>query len=280
MADELSPFEEALECPVCLTVPREGPLPSCPAGHIVCKSCKGNLNNAECPTCRRPMQPGHVNYPLTGLIDKVRHFCKFRENGCSTKDLLIDLTHHEKECVYKSIKCPRCPQEVIMSRFYEHAVNSQCCYLFGDQQGPGLLTIFLPVRSPTDKTPLTLKDKSWKLACLQVNGEKFYVHVEYFHKSELMAIYVSVGPTGLSYQAKMWIDDNDTNNPGQNISVIRNVIPLDEASIASSSKKAKLAEKRGWFVPKCSLDSLINISTDKDGVSSMDIDLNVNILIK
>ena len=36
MADELSPaVEELLECPVCLTVPREGPLPSCPVGEQV-----------------------------------------------------------------------------------------------------------------------------------------------------------------------------------------------------------------------------------------------------
>ena len=28
-----------LECPVCLNVPREPPIPQCLAGHIICKDC-------------------------------------------------------------------------------------------------------------------------------------------------------------------------------------------------------------------------------------------------
>ena len=31
---------EDLECPVCFSIPRELPIPSCSAGHIVCKSCR------------------------------------------------------------------------------------------------------------------------------------------------------------------------------------------------------------------------------------------------
>ena len=34
MADSLRPFEELVECPVCLSVPREGPVPACPVGKI------------------------------------------------------------------------------------------------------------------------------------------------------------------------------------------------------------------------------------------------------
>ena len=33
-----------VECPVCLTMPREDrPVPCCPLGHIVCSTCKDNL---------------------------------------------------------------------------------------------------------------------------------------------------------------------------------------------------------------------------------------------
>ena len=34
MADTLRPFEELVECPVCLSVPREGPVPACPVGRM------------------------------------------------------------------------------------------------------------------------------------------------------------------------------------------------------------------------------------------------------
>jgi len=32
-------LQGAVECPVCLVVPREGPVPCCPAGHITCSPC-------------------------------------------------------------------------------------------------------------------------------------------------------------------------------------------------------------------------------------------------
>ena len=47
----VSDFEKDLECPVCLSIPREMPIPACPAGHIVCRTCKTKVQ--ECPTCKR-----------------------------------------------------------------------------------------------------------------------------------------------------------------------------------------------------------------------------------
>ena len=221
------------------------------------------------------MQPGHVNYPLTGLIDKVRHFCKNRHLGCDTKAFLVDLSKHEKKCAYnKTIKCPhwRCRQDVILSDFYDHAVNSACCSIF--EPGTILRVHFtLPVRSSKDKTFSGQKDKNWTLVCL---GEKFYVHIQYLKKSEVMVIYVATGPTENYYQAEMKIVDD--NNPRQNISIIRDVIPLDEASVVSSTTEALLAEKRCWFVPKFTLDSFHDVETDCRGVSRMPIRVIVNII--
>ena len=241
----------------------------------MCKSCMVNLNNTECPTCRRPMQPGHVNYPLAGLIDKVRHFCKNRHLGCDTKAFLVDLSKHEKKCAYnKTIKCPhwRCRQDVILSDFYDHAVNSACCSIF--EPGTILRVHFtLPVRSSKDKTFSGQKDKNWTLVCL---AEKFYVHIQYLKKSEVMVIYVATGPTENYYQAEMKIVDD--NNPHQEISITRDVIPLDEVPKSSFNRReAIMAEKRCWFVPKCSLDSLINVQ-NYDGVSRMFVKVLVNII--
>ena len=31
---------EELECPVCFEMPHQLPIPACPKGHIVCKTCR------------------------------------------------------------------------------------------------------------------------------------------------------------------------------------------------------------------------------------------------
>ena len=52
-----------VECPVCLHLPRRGPIPACPNGHIICLSCKEKIlerargagTEAVCPTCKGPL---------------------------------------------------------------------------------------------------------------------------------------------------------------------------------------------------------------------------------
>ena len=39
-----------LECPICLTIPNEGPIYQCESGHILCKDCHPKVK--ECPQCR------------------------------------------------------------------------------------------------------------------------------------------------------------------------------------------------------------------------------------
>ena len=63
---KLSIPEEHLVCPVCLTVPRSGPVRQCNRGHIVCQDCHDKLDEEEvaddavaqkrCPTCRELMR--------------------------------------------------------------------------------------------------------------------------------------------------------------------------------------------------------------------------------
>ena len=48
----LSIAEEEFTCPICLEVPRDLPIPSCQAGHIVCRKCLPKLKDNNCPTCR------------------------------------------------------------------------------------------------------------------------------------------------------------------------------------------------------------------------------------
>jgi len=213
---------------------------------------------------------GYVNYPLSELIDKVRHYCKYKHLGCETKEFLGDLSSHEKECVHRKIQCPQvnCRKEVTLSKYFDHAVTSNCCVMIKNcHRHVAVVSIILKVKSSTEKTLLMQDDEMSKLQYFGYDGEQFYVCVQYLEDSEMMAIYVAAGPTDNDYQAEMKIVDD--HNRSQSITIIRDVIPLDEASIASSNRKTLLAEKRCWFIPKCTLDSLLKIQTNRDGVSKM-----------
>ena len=85
-------IEKDLECPVCLNIPREVPIPSCPAGHIVCKTCKPKVK--ECPTCKReyPWGKFEVTSSLAGsLIDKVPQDVNIRISNVTSRRSSVKL---------------------------------------------------------------------------------------------------------------------------------------------------------------------------------------------
>ena len=116
-----------LECPVCLNVPREIPIPQCPEGHIVCKDCRPSLNT--CPTCRRRLLENNSSIAAS-LIDQIPHKCKFNEFGCKEKRFLSDIVNHERECPERTVRCAvhGCSQVVKLKMFSQHAKD--CFGLF------------------------------------------------------------------------------------------------------------------------------------------------------
>ena len=120
-ASQLTKIQSQLECPVCLKIPRDLPLPSCPSGHIVCRPCKERVR--DYPTCRQPMPANMTNSLAAGLIDQVQHRCKFSDQGCDVMMMLKDLVAHEKNCPERTIEFPYsgCAQEVKLKNFNTHA---------------------------------------------------------------------------------------------------------------------------------------------------------------
>jgi len=57
----LEELQMLVECPVCMTTPKEGPMPSCPAGHLTCSPCLEVMRKKgkkTCPSCRGPLGKG------------------------------------------------------------------------------------------------------------------------------------------------------------------------------------------------------------------------------
>jgi len=114
-------IKEHLECPVCLEIPRSGPVFVCPNGHFVCKKCKRGL----CPTCRADMGDGK-SLLAVAVIENIEHKCKFVE--CEALFAKDKLDAHEKICKHRIVKCPhsKCEVEIALSKLVEHLGEKTC----------------------------------------------------------------------------------------------------------------------------------------------------------
>ena len=116
-------LKKTVECPVCLEVPRKGPVFTCPNGHLVCQKCK----RASCPTCREAMG-GNNSLVAVAIIEKILHDCKFID--CAQKFSLNNIEEHEKVCMHRAVACPnsQCAQRMPLSKLLDHLETSpRCC---------------------------------------------------------------------------------------------------------------------------------------------------------
>ena len=111
-------FLHVIRCPVCLTIPRDVPIPQCDAGHIVCRPCSYKANMTKCPTCRKDLNRNITSSLAASLIQLVPHQCKFAKFGCKVQDLLSSLVNHEKFCeVRKNHQMSESPLQCIVHIF-------------------------------------------------------------------------------------------------------------------------------------------------------------------
>jgi len=99
-------LRKLVECPVCLALPRKGPVPCCANGHLVCSPCLGKLreeNKLDCPTCREPFGEGKSLLAFA-VAEEVQHEC--RHQGCTKTTPVDQIVQHEKECKWRLVLCP------------------------------------------------------------------------------------------------------------------------------------------------------------------------------
>jgi hypothetical protein len=74
-------LKDLLECPICMSVPRSGPITQCKNGHVVCSSCLKQLE--RCPSCRETIDIRVLQ--LEKMLQVMPHQCMFAENGCNVE---------------------------------------------------------------------------------------------------------------------------------------------------------------------------------------------------
>jgi len=125
--------ESLVECPVCLSLPREDmAVPCCPKGHFVCSPCLDNLISqgkpGNCPTCRVPMGQGRSLLALT-VVKNAQHECGHQ--GCHVKLKIHQIKDHEEKCIWRLILCPGkgtfCTARVPLSTLLNHVQTCIDC---------------------------------------------------------------------------------------------------------------------------------------------------------
>eukprot|EP00092_Neocalanus_flemingeri_P087217 GFUD01110021.1.p1 GENE.GFUD01110021.1~~GFUD01110021.1.p1 ORF type:complete len:338 (+),score=71.96 GFUD01110021.1:91-1104(+) len=116
-------MKDKIECPVCLDVPRIGPVPVCPNGHFVCMKCK----TESCPTCRVIMGDGKSLLAVT-IIENIEYKCKF--DDCEDYFTVDKLEDHYKDCYHRIVSCPAdsCREQVGLSKLIDHLIEENCSY--------------------------------------------------------------------------------------------------------------------------------------------------------
>ena len=177
----MTSIQSQLECPVCLSLPRDLPIPSCPSGHFVCRPCKVHV--IDCPICRQPMPANMTNSVVGALIEQVLHGCKYSDQGCEVKMMLNDLVTHEKQCPDRTFKCPvfYCDQFVKLKNFDTHALE-WCRHSHK-----------IDVKKFRKEIPLNnVVDNGRRskviLVCIEALDQLFHVNVEYHKPSKCFVI--------------------------------------------------------------------------------------------
>jgi len=116
-------LKNRIECPVCLGVPSDAPVYSCPNGHMICKSCKMDT----CPTCKEVMGPDKSLLAVT-IIENIDHEC--RMDGCEETLSFKDLGNHMRDCEHRMVRCPRadCDKTMPLMHLLGHLLFSKKCF--------------------------------------------------------------------------------------------------------------------------------------------------------
>jgi len=117
-------LKDKIECPVCMEIPRAGPVPVCSNGHVVCQECK----RGTCPICRVRMGTA-ISLLATTIIENIDHKCKFED--CEDYFPVDTVEEHIKGCPHRTVNCPfgNCKVKVGLSKLMDHLNQGNCSYL-------------------------------------------------------------------------------------------------------------------------------------------------------
>ena len=130
LTDLISSGEFVPECPVCLELPRPGPVYGCHNGHHFCQKCQEELK--FCPICRnRDLKCRQIvlEQTLKGLHVNEINTYRCKHKNCAVSGRHDQLQQHEQLCLMRPIQCPiySCGFTGTWDEYKEHASKMYCC---------------------------------------------------------------------------------------------------------------------------------------------------------
>ena len=276
-------FLDELECPVCLLVPRDLPVPACPVGHIVCQTCRENME--RCPTCGRRMLAGGTNMLANRMIEEIPHSCKFEEFGCEVRQPLVELVNHEANCPQRTIKCPylNCNQVVRIRKYYDHALANNCTRgrdtLLFPTSGTSICSSRITTRRDVQSF-LDSNNLSWKLHAFQDSStfqKLFYFHQHYFYERQSFCFYVTIAEhftVSEKYLAKLKL--RNFNDERRYLTSVQNVMSMDSAP---KDVDDVFASPFVMLVPRSMMCGFLKwVEVDGEGTKHADVEMTIDIL--
>ena len=165
-------LEDRIKCPVCLDIPRSGPVFCCPKGHAVCSSCYQG-HSSECPMCRTRMYRNTSLLAAT-VIESIEHVCKHEE--CGRRMTLEELEEHMADCAWRQVACPavRCKRKVTFSTLMDHILN-ECNYSFAKRSKTCIIAKESLTRTIFSTTTAELRNSQFEVSCFTWNNNYFFL---------------------------------------------------------------------------------------------------------
>lgn len=122
---QLKDLEGFLECPVCISVPRSGPIIECPNGHLICGTCAEGIPERKCPICRVIFSVDKRSRLAENIIGKCDFEvpCIHAGRGCEHVERKSMIEEHEAGCGSRPVKCldEDCDETMNFDQFLSHS---------------------------------------------------------------------------------------------------------------------------------------------------------------
>jgi len=175
-------LKKLVECPICLEVPRKGPIFTCSNGHFQCDKCRRGV----CPTCRQVMGDNKSLLAIA-VIEMVLHDCKFAE--CEQKYPLLKIEEHEKKCKHRIVSCPfysGCTEKISLPKLLNH-LKTTCSFNTTPEVIESSVERSLILNNMSD---ISKPNINWKVRTYSYQGFSFAICAEksddHFHFNVVM----------------------------------------------------------------------------------------------
>lgn len=225
--------QKLMECPVCLETPQFTPIYRCGAGHILCKDCRGKVQN--CPICKVELG-GERCLLAEQLLYQLPARCRFFASDCKREFLdREDLKNHQLECPHRPVRCISlfCKRNIQIAKLAEHLKEDHRCG--GPEALPHTGTVFV-------SEDIIKKDMCWCwMTYFCTEGNNFFSVIARSKGGLWYSwVYMSSTKRGIPFKYKFLIPSND----GQRaVSYYGECLSVDDHPVDSMAKICSPAPK-------------------------------------